>query len=189
MSVKVRQAGRRGIGLGRLLGFAVLIGFGALLWRGPAGIDRVWAFLFGEPDLGSVDFAVLTRRASPNDALACPAAQCPLARVDLVSPVFPVPRGRLRAIVAEVAADDGDVRPVDEATGDEDRYIARTRLMRFPDTVSALTVDLGDGRSTLALYSRSQIGLTDFGVNRARVERWLKRIGEIAAQPPTVSDG
>jgi uncharacterized protein (DUF1499 family) len=30
-----------------------------------------------------------------------------------------------------------------------------------------------DGQATLAIYSRSLIGHGDFGVNRARIERWL----------------
>jgi uncharacterized protein (DUF1499 family) len=50
--------------------------------------------------------------------------------------------------------------------------------MRFPDTVDALVVGRGEGRSTVALYSRSQVGYSDLGVNRARIARWLERIGE-----------
>ena len=38
----------------------------------------------------------------------------------------------------------------------------------------------GQGRSTIALYSRSQLGKSDLGVNRARIERWLEQLGAYA---------
>jgi uncharacterized protein (DUF1499 family) len=47
----------------------------------------------------------------------------------------------------------------------------------------------GENRSTVALYSRSQIGYWDHGVNRARLERWLERIGLLVAEEPAVSEG
>jgi uncharacterized protein (DUF1499 family) len=37
------------------------------------------------------------------------------------------------------------------------------------------------GPSTVLLYSRSQLGRGDFGVNRARIERWIGLI-ELGAQ-------
>lgn len=183
---------RRALRSVALLLVVVALGLGFLLWRGPepGGIEDVYASVFGKPDLGPVDFATLTRRSTPNDALACPPGICPKAEADMVPPVFPVPGDRLRAIVAEVASEDAETRPTFESNwGEEDRYLARSRIMRYPDTINVQIVGQGEGRSTLALYSRSQIGLSDFGVNRARIERWLKRIGEIAAQPAAVSEG
>ena len=61
-----------------------------------------------------------------------------------------------------------------------DRYIQRSALMGYPDTIVVHFFDLPDGRSTLALYSRSQLGHGDMGVNRARIERWLAKLGEVA---------
>jgi uncharacterized protein (DUF1499 family) len=55
--------------------------------------------------------------------------------------------------------------------------------MRYPDTVVAQVMEKDQGHSTLALYSRSQIGRSDFGVNRRRLERWVERIGTLAARP------
>jgi uncharacterized protein (DUF1499 family) len=37
-------------------------------------------------------------------------------------------------------------------------------------------VPVGDSRSTLAIYSRSQLGRSDLGVNLARIERWLDKL-------------
>lgn len=163
----------------------------ALLWRGgdEGGIDSVYALVFGDPDLGPVDFARLERRTRPNDALACPPDRCSGVSIDFPSPVLPVSAERLRAIVTEVAAAEPGTEVVGSAEGLQDQYVVRTPLMRFPDTVSVEIIGLGPERSTLALYSRSQIGYSDWGVNRARIERWLKRIGEIATEAPPVTEG
>ena len=57
------------------------------------------------------------------------------------------------------------------------RFIQYTRLMRYPDTIDVQVLPAGDNQSTLAIYSRSLVGQKDFGVNRARVERWLASLG------------
>ena len=44
--------------------------------------------------------------------------------------------------------------------------------MRFPDTIDVEVMPAGENQSTLALYSRSLVGRKDFGVNRARLQRW-----------------
>jgi uncharacterized protein (DUF1499 family) len=159
-----------------------------LTWKA-GGFERAYAAVFGPPDLGPVDFARIERRRTPNDALACPEGLCGAAAADVPAPVYSVPPERLRAIVAEVASEEPGTEAVVSDDGLQDRYVVRTRLMRFPDTVNVWIVDRGEGRSTLALYSRSQIGVSDFGVNRARVESWLRRIGQIAATAPPVSEG
>ena len=64
--------------------------------------------------------------------------------------------------------------------GRTERYIQRSRLMGFPDTIVVRFLERPEGRSTLALYSRSQLGRGDFGVNRARIERWLEKLAREA---------
>jgi uncharacterized protein (DUF1499 family) len=59
--------------------------------------------------------------------------------------------------------------------------LARSRILRFPDTIDVLAIERDENQATLALYSRSQIGHGDLGVNRARIERWLSRIRARAA--------
>jgi uncharacterized protein (DUF1499 family) len=146
-------------------------------------LDGVWNRVFGPPDLGPVDFGNLRRPKAPNNALAAPPSVCAHARADIIPPDFPVSAARLRSIVAEVAADEPNTELVHADPKDEqDRYLVRTRFLRFPDTVDVKVIDRGEGRSTLALYSRSQIGRADFGVNRKRVQRWLDRIGARAAE-------
>jgi uncharacterized protein (DUF1499 family) len=173
------------------LGGAAVVLVAGLVASAP--LDDVYAHLFGPPTLARVDFSTLTRRSSPNDALVCPPDLCVKTRIDIVPLVYAVSAQRLRAIVAEVAEGEPRTLPAwandHSDDGDQDQYGARSRLLRFPDTIDVKIIPRDEARSTLALYSRSQIGYWDFGVNRARLERWLKRIGEIAAQTPEVSEG
>jgi uncharacterized protein (DUF1499 family) len=162
------------------------LGLGYRLWRGwETGLDRVWQRFFGSPDLGPVDFATLRRRSSPNDALICPRAFCP-DTPDSEPPTFPVPGARLRGLVSEAALMDANTTLV-QSDPKQDRYLVRTRLMRYPDTVVVEVIEQGPTLSTLALYSRSQIGRSDFGVNRRRIERWVGRIEALAAQEQSLS--
>jgi uncharacterized protein (DUF1499 family) len=126
-------------------------------------------------DLGPVSFPTLVRRTTPNDALACPADLCRAAKPDLEAPIFPVPAselcGRLEALVR------GEPRTSHLPGAGNDqrraRLVQRSALLRFPDVIDVEIIALDPTRSTLALYSRSVIGISDLGVNRARLARWL----------------
>jgi uncharacterized protein (DUF1499 family) len=151
-------------------------------WRiREAGLDHVWQSIFGSPDLGAVEFKTLVRRQSPNDALICPRDACPVSKPDSEPPVFPLPASRLRALISEVALSEPNTSLL-QSGAEQDRYLVRTKLMRYPDTVVAQVIALDEGHATLALYSRSQIGRSDFGVNRKRLERWLSRLSERVAR-------
>lgn len=153
-------------------------GFSYLLWRGeePGGIDDVYAMAFGPPDQGAVDFETLQRTRSPNDALACPEIIC-TTRIDIVTQVYPVTGEELRMIVREVAGEQPGTQIVYAARWEEeDRFVVRSRLMRFPDTVNARIFGAGDEGTMLALYSRSQIGHSDLGVNEERIRLWLSAV-------------
>lgn len=144
-----------------------------------AGPERIWA-LFGPADLGPVNFETLKRRTSPNDSLACPQNIC-TAKSDVASPIFAVSAPELQKAFAKVIASEPSVEQVaSDDSGFTRRYVQRTKIMRFPDTIVVRFIDLGDGRSTIALYSRSQLGEGDFGVNHARIERWLDKLSKEA---------
>ncbi len=159
------------------LATSVLLSFA--IWRGDDsyGIASFWTRMAGPADLGPVDFTGIVRSPSSNDALICPPDLCGATRTDGAAPIFNVPVARLRDAVRVIEVNDPDVFPLarNEAKV-QDRFLARTRLMRFPDTISVRFIDLGGGRSTLALYSRSQIGRSDFGVNKARLDDWIKQL-------------
>jgi uncharacterized protein (DUF1499 family) len=52
-------------------------------------------------------------------------------------------------------------------------YIQRSTLFGFPDYVSVKFIDLPDGGSTIAIFSRARYGRSDFDVNEKRVNRWI----------------
>jgi uncharacterized protein (DUF1499 family) len=161
----------------------LVLAFGAFQFIGP---ERVWSLL-GPADLGSVTFETLERRATPNDALACPADFCQ-AKADIVSPEFAMSAPDLRLAFATAIA--GEPRLVQVDRNDAtltDRFVQRSHLMRYPDTIVVRFVDLPDKRSSIALYSRSQLGKGDLGVNLARIKRWLAALERVAkpAEPAT----
>ena len=117
-----------------------------------------------------IDFAALTRPSSPNTYLLAPEGLCRTAERDGPAPVFDA------APDAVFAAAERAVRAmprVSEVAADADRraigFVARTKLMRFKDDVDLLVVPQGDG-AALAAYSRSRVGQSDLGANKARVE-------------------
>ncbi len=140
------------------------------------GTETFWRF-FGDPDLGPVLFERLERRSTPNDALACPPGLC-IAKSDVSVPLYPKTAHDLRLAFSKVIASEPRVSVVDaDDMTLTDRYIQRSQYFGFPDTIVVRFLDGGNGRSTLAIYSRSQLGRGDLGVNRARIERWLAKLG------------
>lgn len=95
---------------------------------------------------------------------------------DGAAPVWPVPATELlaafdrhvRAVTPRLRVLAGSVR--------EGRitYVVRSRLFGFPDYVTVAALPLGPGESTLAILSRLRFGRSDLGVNRARVQGWLR---------------
>ena len=128
--------------------------------------------LHGRTDLGPVNFARLRRRPSGNDALICPDGFCPQARADETAPVFAMTAQDLDARLRAMALADSGVEELPDSRPLHRRFVQRTRLMRYPDVIDAAIVPAESG-ATSALWSRSLVGRKDFGVNRARLTRWL----------------
>ena len=179
------------IWLQRILGF--FVGFGCLLGvvflvATTFGWDNIWEKLVGPPDMGVVEFEGLGKRSSPNQALVCPDGVCKDDDRDLSSPLYSVDAAQLRARVIEAMTTVSDAERLDD---DSDplrlRYLTRSRLMRFPDTTDIAFYNMGDGRSTLAIYARAQIGKTDFGANLARVKKLLAAIDDITINEPATN--
>ncbi|WP_235603092.1 DUF1499 domain-containing protein [Piscirickettsia litoralis] len=56
----------------------------------------------------------------------------------------------------------------------QQHYIQRSLLFRFPDLITIECHPINASTSTFTLYSRSIYGYSDFGVNKRRVENYLK---------------
>ena len=126
-------------------------------------------------DFGPVDFTTLQRRNSPNDALVCPAGNCPNAKSDWPSRTYAMPPRELLARLTAIVLAEPRTRalPGNADRNENARFVQYTRTMHYPDTIDVQVFPEGEGQSTLAIYSRSLVGYSDFGVNRARIGRWL----------------
>lgn len=52
-------------------------------------------------------------------------------------------------------------------------YVTRSLVVGFPDYTTVRIVE-----TRLEIYGRSRFGRSDFGVNAARIDGWLKRLAE-----------
>ena len=127
-------------------------------------------------ELPRIDFATLERTSKPNQYVVCPPGLCN-TKVDTESPAFDVPIDSLRAAWHQVAIAEPRVELLGE---DSERqvfdYVQRSRLVRYPDIITVQFLAAGDGGSTLAIYSRSIYGRSDFSVNRNRITDWLAKL-------------
>lgn len=153
----------------KILLLAVALTAAAFLVIGP---ERFWA-AFGPADLGEVDFATLARRATPNDALACLPAFC-AAKADVPAPVFEQPFGDVFLAIQDAVVHEPGLEQVDaDAAAGTLRFVQRSRLLGFPDTINVKVMPAEGGGTAVLIYSRSQIGRSDLGVNLERVKRWI----------------
>ena len=119
------------------------------------------------------DLRALTMHWRPNQCFVAPRGFS-TARPHRVAASYPVPAQALYEALRAVALGEPRVSVTREAPERLRLELCqRTAICRFPDDVSAEIIPLEDGGSTLALYSRSRMGVWDLGVNRRRVARWL----------------
>jgi len=160
----------------RLIKICKIVALGAILTVVlivAIGRERVLTAILGPIAVNTIDFKQLVPGPKPNQFLVCPVGYC-LAKPQLISPVFAISSDKLqqrwmRLMQAQPAIEPG---VVDEQSMQYD-YVQRSTLMRFPDSITVRFIPLGNDRSTLAIYSRSQYGYSDFGVNEARIRTWL----------------
>lgn len=139
-----------------------------------------WAF--------PLDFQHLTLRRTPNQYLVLPPDFAGAAAAQAASPVFEVSAEALRGHwMALVGRQPRISRIREDATAGQIECVERSRVMRLPDTITAAFIARGEGRSTIAIYSRARYGFRDFGVNRQRVRRWLALLADEAGGGPPQS--
>ena len=127
-----------------------------------------------------VDFSALELADASNQFLVCPAEFCQRAEPHLASPIFEASANDLRlAWDSVVAAAPRTRREEIFAEGNQVVDIQRSAVFRFPDIITAQFISLDDNRVTLAIYSRSVYGQSDFGLNEKRITGW---IGALAAE-------
>ena len=157
-----------------VLVLAVLLIIGVVV----LGREQLLATLFGPVTYTPIDFATLQRTPRPNQYLMCPADLC-AASIDAASPVYDVSDAALKKTwLALMSTQPRTVQVGLSPDASQYDFIQRSKWFRFPDTITVKFIPLPEGRSTLAIYSRSRYGRSDFGVNQQRIEAWLKRLDQ-----------
>ncbi|MCP5075219.1 MAG: DUF1499 domain-containing protein [Rhodobacteraceae bacterium] len=130
----------------------------------------------GDPARWHIDPLIAERGKKPNQFFLLPAggdAESPVFDTDAASLALAFDKMALgKPNVTKFAGDPGELLVT---------YVQRSRRMRYPDYVSVKFIDLPDDRSTLAVFSRARYGVSDRGVNRARVERWVSAVRQAVA--------
>ncbi|MEE9376096.1 MAG: DUF1499 domain-containing protein [Rhizobiaceae bacterium] len=159
-----------------LIGFGTLLGV-LFLVATTYGWEKIWESTFGPADKGEIQFEDFTKGPKANQSLICPAGICDEKSIDATSPIYNLSVLELHTKLLVSLEVERSLTRVDDKTDPlKLRFVQRTRRLRFPDTVTIQLFALGTNRSTIALYSQSQIGENDIGVNHARLLRWLKRL-------------
>lgn len=133
-----------------------------------------------------LDFKTLRLGRRPNQWLVLPPDFGGASTPHAESPVFPVaPRALMQAIKQLATAEPRTELVHGDAGSGQAEFVARSRIFRFPDRVTVAVFPAAGAaeRSTLAIWSRAVYGRRDFGVNRARVERWLRILGDRLGRP------
>ena len=156
------------IALGCIL---VTIVVAAVLLFTPFG-ERPLSALFKVGDFEPVDFENIQLTDTPNRFLMCPPGLC---SGNAESPVFDIPVEELRKRWQDVVAAQPRVRVLAD-NGRQIDYVQRSARFRFPDIITVRFISVSPLQSTLAIYSRSVYGESDFGVNRKRIDTWLSAL-------------
>jgi Protein of unknown function (DUF1499) len=160
----------------------VFAGLGAAMlyakWRSPADpfLDAFYKLIAGPPDRGYVDLKSFSRGSTNNTALAAPANFWTGGKPDIeTNPVALLEAEILSRLEATISRDGSSFSMVEERREPDGlmrRYVVRTPLMRFPDTLTIRLVAGANGTG-IALYTASQLGSRDQGTNRKRIEAIL----------------
>lgn len=130
---------------------------------------------FSIPQQSAVDFSTLRKVDKPNQYLVCAKDFC-TEEPDLEPKVYAVDAAALLSAWQRVISVQTDTSVLLGDTGmGQMTFVQRTARMRYPDIIT-IEVYPVDGGSTHAVYSRSIYGRSDMGVNKARIDAWLKAL-------------
>ncbi len=134
---------------------------------GLAAYARVAAI---DPETYHVDPEFVPAPGFPGHALVRPGAAWE-------APVYLIPAEKLAGSVdAAIMAMPRTSRLAGSLDDSFASYVIRSKIWGFPDILSVKVIDLGAGKSTLALFSRLRIGHSDMGVNEQRLRALLAQI-------------
>jgi len=140
------------------------------------GREQALKVVLGPIEVETINFRQLKLPPKPNRFLVCPPEYC-AANFHMASPVFAVSNIELRQRWIKLMTTQPRIEPgaADDQVMQYD-FVQRSALMRYPDSITVRFIPLEKERSTLAIYSRSHYGYSDFGINEARIRAWLEKL-------------
>lgn len=121
-----------------------------------------------------MDFATLTLTWRPNQYLVLPEGYKARAKAHAASPAYARSPDQVLDAVKRIAlAEPRTVLLSDDRAARQLAFVQKSKTFRFPDFITVEAVPVAGNKTALAVYSRAKYGIRDFGVNRARIERWL----------------
>ncbi|MBT4741513.1 MAG: DUF1499 domain-containing protein [Rhodospirillaceae bacterium] len=134
--------------------------------------------LFKLKPIDTIDFATLVRPVSPNTFLLCPSGFS-VSAPEQEAPMFEVSSDTLVSAWLDMIGDQARTVEVDRSdNGFQRTFVQRTWFAGFPDVITVLFIALSTETSTLAVYSRSQYGISDLGANKKRITTWLSALAQ-----------
>lgn len=124
-----------------------------------------------------LDFARFTKIWKPNQFLVLPAGFAAQQKPDLEAGVFAASTAQVTEAWLEILRSQPRVSDIRQEEG-QIEAIQRTPLVGFPDWITAMPVDLGAGKASICVFSRSKYGIRDMGVNEKRVRLWLALLAQ-----------
>lgn len=121
-----------------------------------------------------INFKSLKRPPKPNTCLVAPKNHCLAAEPDFAPPELDMTGRGLFSKLSEIVAADRSFGKIEsDAEQGRLKFVATTGLMRFKDDVDIEVIQLEDGKTSLAIYSRSRVGYSDLGANQKRVRKLI----------------
>jgi hypothetical protein len=126
-----------------------------------------------DPSVWHVDPLTIERPASPNTYFVAPQAMVEDG-VDLEAPIYGAPATIMAKAFDDYVLTQPNIIPLSQSVdGTWVTYVQRTPTLKMPDYISVRFIELEEGKSTIAIYSRSRYGYGDMGMNKARIDTWL----------------
>ncbi|MEH6527058.1 MAG: DUF1499 domain-containing protein [Sneathiella sp.] len=141
-------------------------------------LTPLWESILPAGEVQKTDFATLTPADNPNWFLVCPTDYCLKSKPSLIAPDFPFSPENLHTALRNLIDEQPDIKILSESKTSFE-LVVRTKWIAWPDHVSIQILPVSVNGSTLAIYSRSNYGRSDFDVNRERIEGWLLRLTEM----------
>ncbi|MBL4739748.1 MAG: DUF1499 domain-containing protein [Sneathiella sp.] len=131
-------------------------------------------------EISETNFETLELSSSPNQYLICPKNYC-VAPINEEAPQFSISALELAQRWKKIIAHQPRISHVKVSKdGQQMDIVQRTEFIRYPDIITVRFISIDAAASTLAIYSRSVYGKSDFGVNKTRIDAWFS---ELARSP------